>query len=130
MKNQTTIMKLFHALSAPVFSLMMAGSVLASEPKPESLPTGQHMYVIERNMPGLGQLTPGDLKAASQKSCRVLQHLGPDIVWLQSYVTGDKMYCVYLAPNAQLVRDHAQEGGFPADAVNEVTTIIGPQTAK
>lgn len=123
-------MKLFHALSVPVLSLMMAGSVLASDAKPESLPAGQHMYVIERNMPGLGQLAPADLKAASQKSCRVLQHLGPDIVWLQSYVTGDKMYCVYLAPNAQLVREHAQEGGFPADAVNEVTTIIGPQTAK
>jgi Protein of unknown function (DUF4242) len=122
--------KLIHALSLPVISMLMVGSVPASEPKPEQLPAAQHMYVIERNMPGLGQLSPAELKAASQKSCRVLQHLGPDIVWLQSYVTGDKMYCVYLAPNAQLVREHAQEGGFPADAVNEVTTIIGPQTAK
>ncbi len=113
-------------------SLCCAGSIAFAEetPKPEALPPGQHMYVIERDMPGLGKLTPEDLKAASQKSCSVLRHLGPQITWLQSYVTGDKMYCVYLAPNEEMVREHAKEGGFPANAVNEVKTIIGPKTAE
>ena len=105
-------------------------ALAAPTPTPEKLPPGQHMYVIERDMPGLGKLTPAELKAASQKSCAVLRHLGPDITWLQSYVTGDKMYCVYLAPNVELVREHAKEGGFPANAVNEVSTIIGPKTAE
>jgi hypothetical protein len=102
----------------------------AAEPKPESLPPGQQMYVIERDMPGLGKMSPAELKAASQQSCRVLKNLGPQIVWDHSYVTGDKMYCVYLAPNEELVRQHAKEGGFPATAVNRVTTIISPKTAE
>jgi hypothetical protein len=113
-------------------ALLLASTVAfaAPTPTPENLPPGLHMYVIERDMPGLGKLTPADLKAASQKSCAVLRHLGPDITWLQSYVTGDKMYCVYLAPNIELVREHAKEGGFPANAVNEVSTIISPKTAE
>jgi len=124
-------MNSFKSLFIAAVSLVIAGSALANElPSLESLPVTQKMYVIERDMPGLGKMTPAELKAASQKSCSVLRHLGPEITWLQSYVTGDKMYCVYLAPNAELVRKHAREGGFPANAVNEVTTIIGPQTAK
>ena len=124
-------MNSFKSLFIAALSLVIAGSALANElPSLESLPVTQKMYVIERDMPGLGKMTPAELKAASQKSCSVLRHLGPEITWLQSYVTGDKMYCVYLAPNAELVREHAREGGFPANAVNEVTTIIGPQTAK
>lgn len=110
--------------------LLGTSALTAANVQPETLPPGLKMYVIERDMPGLGKLTPAELKAASQKSCSVLQHLGPQITWLHSYVTGDKMYCVYLAPNAELVREHAKEGGFPATAVNEVTTIIGPETAK
>jgi hypothetical protein len=87
-------------------------------------------YVIERNMPGLGKLSPGELKSASQRSCGVLKNLGPQINWVQSYVTDDKMYCVYLAPNAEMIREHAQKGGFPADRVSEVCTVIDPTTAE
>ena len=117
-------------LSVIVLSLLAANTALPSEqPKPEALPAGQHMYVIERDMPGLGKLTPAEYKAAAQTSCRVLSNLGPQIQWLHSYVTGDKMYCVYLAPNPEIVREHAKQGGFPANSVNEVKTIIGPQTA-
>lgn len=100
------------------------------EPKPETLPPGLNMYVIERDMPGLGKLTPADLKAASQTSCGVLRNLGGKVTWLHSYVTGDKMYCVYLAPNEELVREHAKQGGFPANSVNRVSTIISPKTAE
>lgn len=124
-------MKSLKILLLSGLSLLLAGAVLAKEdPKPESLPPGMNMYVIERDMPGLGQLTPADLKAASQKSCKVLRDLGPQVTWLHSYVTGDKMYCIYLAPSEALVREHAKEGGFPASAVNKVSTIIGPETAK
>src|ERR1041384_5267160 len=102
-------------LFALVLSFGLAAAAVAKEqPNPETLPKGQHMYVIERDMPGLGKLTPEQLKAASQKSCAVLRDLGPQVVWLHSYVTGDKMYCVYLAPNEEFVREHARQGGFPA----------------
>lgn len=115
----------------PLLFLLVAGSAHAKEqPMPESLPAGMNMYVIERDMPGLGKLTPAELKAASQTSCGVLKHLGPQITWLHSYVTGDKMYCVYLAPSEEMVREHAKEGGFPANAINKVGTIISPKTAE
>jgi Protein of unknown function (DUF4242) len=114
-----------------VISLALGSTAFAApDVNPQTLPAGQHRYVIERDMPGLGKLGPVELKAASQKSCSVLQNLGPEITWLHSYVTGDKMYCVYLAPNVEMVREHAKQGGFPATAVNEVSTIIGPETAK
>lgn len=87
-------------------------------------------YVIERNIPGAGKLSPGDLKAISQKSCGVLRKLGPEIQWLQSYVTDDKIYCVYIAPNEDMVRAHAKQGGFPADSVKAVRQIIDPTTAE
>lgn len=87
-------------------------------------------YVIERDIPGAGQLSAGELKAISQKSCSVLEGMGPQIQWLQSYVTGDKVYCVYIAPNEAMVREHARRGGFPANSVSEVTTIIDPVTAE
>ncbi len=87
-------------------------------------------YVIEREIPGAGQLSAAELKAISQKSCSVLEGMGPQIQWLQSYVTGDKVYCVYIAPNEAMVREHAKQGGFPADRVSEVTTIIDPVTAE
>jgi hypothetical protein len=87
-------------------------------------------YIIERDIPGAGKLTTEELKAISQKSCSVLNKMGPQIQWLQSYVTGDKIYCVYIAPNEKAIRDHAQQGGFPANRVSEVTTVIDPTTAE
>ena len=87
-------------------------------------------YLIEREIPGAGTLSAGELKAISQKSCSVLGDMGPQIQWQQSYVTGDKVYCVYIAPNEAMVRDHAKQGGFPANRVSEVTTIIDPVTAE
>lgn len=87
-------------------------------------------YVIERNIPGAGKLSPAELQAVSQKSCAVLENMGPQIQWNHSYVTGDKLYCVYVAPNAEMIREHARQGGFPADSVAEVKTIIDPVTAE
>lgn len=87
-------------------------------------------YIIERSIPGAGQLSAEQLQGISQKSCGVLNQLGPQIQWVQSYVTGDKVYCVYIAPNADLVREHANQGGFPVDSIAEVKTIIDPTTAE
>lgn len=87
-------------------------------------------YVIEREIPGVGQLSSAELRAISQKSCEVLQALGPDIQWVQSYVTGDKIYCVYIAPDVDLVREHARCGGFPANSISEVRAMIDPTTAE
>jgi len=87
-------------------------------------------FVIEREIPGAGKLSPAELKAISQKSCSVLRSLGPQIQWVQSYVTDDKIYCVYNAPNEEMVRRHAKEGGFPANSVARVATIIDPTTAE
>jgi len=87
-------------------------------------------YVIERDIPGAGTLSPEQLQGISQKSCGVLRNMGPQIQWLHSYVTGDKIYCVYIAPNEAMVRDHAKQGGFPANRVSEVKTIIDPTTAE
>lgn len=100
------------------------------QPKPESLPAGMNMYVIEREIPDAGKLTSADLKGISQTSCSVLEKLGSDIKWLHSYVTGDKIYCVYLATSEELVREHAKQGGFPANVVSKVGTIITPATAE
>ncbi len=87
-------------------------------------------YIIEREIPGAGNLSPQELKSISQKSCTVLNKMGPQIQWVHSYVTADKIYCVYNAPNEQLVRDHAQQGGFPANRISQITTIIDPTTAE
>ena len=87
-------------------------------------------YVIEREMPRAGQLSAEELRGASQNSCGILQELGPQIQWVQSYVTDDKIYCVYIAQNENLVRQHAQQAGFPANRVSEVKTIIDPTTAE
>jgi hypothetical protein len=83
-------------------------------------------FVIEREIPGAGKLSAADLQAISQKSCSVLNMLGPTIQWVESYVTDDKIYCVYIAPNEALVREHAQKGGFPANKVSQVRAIIDP----
>jgi hypothetical protein len=87
-------------------------------------------YVIEREIPGTGKLSADELRGVSEKSCSVLQRLGPQIQWVQSYVTGDKVYCVYIAPNEDMVRKHAQEGGFPANRISEIKTVIDPATAE
>lgn len=87
-------------------------------------------YVIEREIPGAGALTPDQLQAISQKSCGVLQSMGPQIQWVQSYVTPDKIYCVYIAPNAEMIKEHAKQGGFPANRISEVKTIIDPTTSE
>lgn len=87
-------------------------------------------FVIEREIPGAGQLTPEQLKAISQASCGVLSRLGTQIQWVHSYVTADKIYCIYNAPNEEMVREHAQLGGFPANSVSKVESIIDPTTAE
>lgn len=87
-------------------------------------------YVIEREMPGAGKLTAEQLRGASQTSCGVLNKLGPQIQWVESYVTDDKIYCIYIAPNKQLIEDHAKQGGFPANKISEVRAMIDPTTAE
>lgn len=87
-------------------------------------------FIIERDIPGAGKLTPQELQAISQKSCGVLHKLGPQVQWLQSFVTGDKVYCVYIAPHEEAVREHARQGGFPANRVSQVTSVIDPTTAE
>ena len=87
-------------------------------------------YLIERELPGAGKLSADQLKAISQKSCGVLRNLGPQIQWIHSYVTGDKIYCVYRAPDEAMIREHASQGGFPANKISEITKIIDPTTAE
>ena len=87
-------------------------------------------FIIERQIPGAGQLTAADLKAIAQKSCGVLSGMGPSIQWIQSYVADDKIHCVYIAPDAATVRRHAELGGFPANSVERVHTMIDPATAE
>ncbi len=89
-----------------------------------------HTYVIERNIPGAGNFSKAQLKEISQKSNGVLKGMGPDIKWVNSYVTGDKVYCIYRAKNEDLIREHAKLGGFPADKISEVDDIISPATGK
>ncbi len=85
-------------------------------------------YLIEREIPGAGKLSPQQLQAISQKSCSVLDKLGPKIQWLHSYVVEDKIYCVYIAPNEDVIREHARQGGFPANRISEVKAVIDPTT--
>ena len=87
-------------------------------------------YIIEREIPEAGQLTANELQQISQKSCCVLQDMGPKIQWLESYVTADKIYCVYIAPDEDAIRTHAERGGFPANSIAEITTIIDPTTGE
>lgn len=87
-------------------------------------------FVIERNMPGAGSLSQDELKGASQTSCNVLREMGPEIQWVHSYVTDDKIYCIYRADNADLIKAHAENAGFPANSISEVRTVIDPTTAE
>lgn len=87
-------------------------------------------YIIEREIPGAGALTTADLQGISQKSCGILSDMGPKIQWVESYVTDDKVYCVYIAPDVETVKEHAEKGGFPANRVSEIKTMIDPTTAE
>ena len=87
-------------------------------------------YVIERELPGAGNLSAEELKGISQTSCNVLNEMGPQIQWVQSQVTDDKIYCTYIAPNQEMIRQHAEQGGFPANKISEVRSVIDPTTAE
>lgn len=87
-------------------------------------------FVIEREIPGAGKISEEDLRAISQKSCRVLKDLGPEIQWVQSYVTENKIYCIYIAPNKEMILEHAKRGGFPANSVATISKVIDPTTAE
>ncbi len=87
-------------------------------------------FLIERDIPGAGKLSAKDLQGIAQKSCSVLNKLGPQIQWVQSYVTGEKVYCVYIAPNEEMIREHARQGGFPANRISEVKSVIDPTTSE
>ncbi len=87
-------------------------------------------FIIERELEGAGKLSQSELQGISQKSCSVLNRMGPEIQWLESYVTNDKIYCVYIAPDEQTIRQHAEQGGFPANRIEEIKTIIDPTTAE
>jgi predicted Rdx family selenoprotein len=87
-------------------------------------------YLIERELPGAGELSPEDLRGVARKSCGVLREMGPEVQWVQSYVTGDKITCIYVAPDEESVREHARRGGFPANKVLEIRTMIDPTTAE
>ena len=87
-------------------------------------------FIIEREIPEAGKLSPQDLQRISQKSCSVLRNLGPQIQWVESYVTDDKIYCVYIAPNEEMIREHARQGGFPANRVSAVRRMIDPTTSE
>jgi len=118
------------AIALTTFNTMGQEKSVADNLRAKTTMENQHMYVIEREIPGAGKLTPEELTAISQTSCGVLHEMGSDISWLHSYVTGDKIYCVYMAKNEELVREHAQKGGFPANSVAEVKTVIDPSTAE
>jgi cell division inhibitor SulA len=87
-------------------------------------------FLIEREVPNAGDMSQDDLRGISQTSCSVLQEMGPQIQWQQSFVAGDKIYCVYIAPNEELIREHAEKGGFPANKITEVDAVIDPTTAE
>ena len=87
-------------------------------------------YIIEREIPNAGSLTADDLQGISQKSCSILKNMGPQIQWVESFVTENKVYCTYIAPNEEEIRKHAEEGGFPANAINEIKSVIDPTTSE
>jgi hypothetical protein len=107
-------------------SVAIESSVLTTRRRGTTMPK----FVIERDIPGAGSLSPEQLHAISQKSCGVLREMGPQIQWVQSYVTDDKIYCIYIAPDEEAVRQHAQQGGFPANRVSQIRSAIDPTTAE
>jgi hypothetical protein len=118
-------------LSILVVAMMLFASYSFAQTSTDNTKSSNAMktYVIEREIPNAGKLTPAELKGISQTSCGVLKEMGPRIQWVHSYVTGNKIYCIYKAENAELVKEHAKKGGFPANSIQEVATIISPATA-
>jgi hypothetical protein len=108
----------------------MAQTTAAANNLQTTKSTTMKTYLIERDIPGAGKLTPEQLKAISKTSCNVLKEMGPQIQWIQSYVTGNKIFCVYKAENEELIREHAKKGGFPANEITEISSEISPATAK
>jgi len=96
------------------------------QPKQKPMPK----FIIERELPGAGKMSADELHGISQKSCSVLNQLGPQIQWLESHVTNDKIYCIYIAPNEEMIREHARRGGFPANRISEIKSVIDPTTAE
>ena len=130
MKTITNSCKLLIAIMLLSFSAMAQNTnATATNNSTTTNSTEMKTYLIERDIPDAGKLTPDQLKAISQKSCSVLKEMGPQIQWVQSYVTGDKIYCVYKAKNEELIKEHASKGGFPANSIMEISTIISPATA-
>ena len=125
MKKMT---KHFNLLLASILFTGFITMAQKTESKKETA-TDMKTYVIEREIFNAGKLSPGELKSISQTSCTVLKEMGPDIQWIHSYVTGNKIYCIYKAKNKELIMDHAKKGGFPANSVNEVANVISPETA-
>jgi len=110
--------------------MLLSGYASMAQTNTSTKSTTMKTYLIERDIPGAGNLTPQQLKTISQKSVSVLKEMGPQIEWIQSYVTGDKIFCVYKAENAELIKEHAKKGGFPANKITEITTGISPATAE
>jgi hypothetical protein len=125
MKNtiRTTVLLVALVLSAAI------SFAQTSSTKKETKTKTMNTYVIERNIPSIGDATAADLQGISQKSCSVLKELGPDIEWIHSYVTDNKIFCIYKAESEEILRTHAQKGGFPINAINKLSTIISPNTA-
>jgi hypothetical protein len=128
---KTLKLVLILAIVTSTLNVMGQEKSVAKSLKKELTTPNENMYVIEREIPGAGNLTAEELQAISQTSCGVLDEMGEDnIKWLHSYVTGDKIYCVYMTKNEDLVKEHAKKGGFPANSVAEVKNVIDPSTAK
>lgn len=126
--------KIINRRSSLIAIMLFTGSVTIAQKATDnfksSKATEMKTYLIEREIPGAGKLTAEQLKGISQTSCGVLKEMGPQIQWLQSYVTGNKIYCIYKAENEELIKEHAKKGGFPANAIIEVPNVISPATAK
>jgi hypothetical protein len=129
MKQRTKKLLLLIAVAIFTTSIATAQTGAAAKNSITKNNTAMKTYLIERNIPGAGKLTPEQLKSISQTSCSVLKEMGPKIEWVESYVTGDKIFCVYKAESEELIREHAKKGGFPANVITEVGTVISPATA-
>ena len=130
MKTITNRLLIIAALLFTGYATMAQSATATDNSKSTTKSTTLKTYLIERDIPDAGKLTPEQLKSISQKSCSVLRDMGPQIEWIQSYVTGNKIFCVYKAENEDLIREHAKKGGFPANVITEVSTTISPATAK
>ena|SRR6185503_14385220 len=129
MKLITNCFKLFVAIMLLTGSTAMAQKSTSTNNSKTSNATEMKTYLIEREIPDAGKLTAEQLKAISQTSCAVLKEMGPKIQWIQSYVTGNKIFCIYKAENEDLIREHAKKGGFPANNIIQIGSIISPATA-